>query len=180
MTPQSETKSAQIREFVANCGPVTPRQLGAVFPKYWNLCSTMLRRKILRRDDLGRYVIGRPPLPTHGQRVDPGPRLARERERLRRKTAEKTAQRQAQRLALGLVGPVVRARRAAECGTRKAERAQAAQAVRNREVGIRAFVPASPKVETVADFLARGGQVQRLGNGDVSPASRFERLQVRT
>lgn len=38
---------------------------------------------------------------------------------------------------------------------------------------------APPKVESVADFLAKGGRIQRLRNGDVSPASRFQRLQVR-
>lgn len=54
-----------------------------------------------------------------------------------------------------------------------------AQAVRNKDHGVKAVMPAAPKVESVAEFLARGGAVHRLRNGDVSPASRFQRLKVR-
>lgn len=62
--------------------------------------------------------------------------------------------------------------------TRQGERADAAQVMRNREHGV-VNRPRSMELESVEAFMARGGSIERLRNGQVSKASQFQRLEVR-
>lgn len=56
------------------------------------------------------------------------------------------------------------------------ERVQAAQAIQNRVNGVAAVQPAREKVESVAEFVARGGVIERLPScGNMFP---FDPLEV--
>jgi hypothetical protein len=64
---------------------------------------------------------------------------------------------------------------------KRAENATTAREMRNKEIGIRGgFVPTIAAAQSVEEFIAKGGQVQRLANGEVSASSRLMRIGVAT
>jgi hypothetical protein len=173
-----QTKSDLIRAYIKANGPVTGRQiaeaLGLGFGQAWGWCNPMVRRGILLCDESGRYSHGRDARPNHGRRVDPAIRQERERLRLQNRAKLRKEARAAE-------GRVVRARRTREIDAqqRRSERAQAAQAMRNRELGLRTVVPAPARLESVDEWMARtGNRPEVLRIGEVSPASQFQRIQV--
>lgn len=180
MTDQPKTKSAQIRALIAECGPMTSAQLAAVYPDYWQLCGAMIKTGLLIRDESGAFLIGRQPRPSHGQRVDPAPRMARERERLRARNEREKAERAKLRQdrVKPQAGPLIRVRQQREVSNKNAERALAAQAMRRRECGL-VDRPEPPKMQTVEEWMASTGQTPEvLRAGEVSKASQFKRIVV--
>jgi len=168
--------SEKIRDYIKAHQPISPRDvasaLGLKYRYVCDSCRPMVRREILSCDDMGRYMWLRDAKPKSAKRAHPTDRTAAERERLKRRTDKMREERAAR----GLIGSKAKEARANE--TRRSIRVEAAQAIHLRENGLHAFVSPPAKVESVADFLARGGKVQMLAQGVVSESSRFQRIEV--
>lgn len=180
------TTAEKIRAYIQEHGPISASDLaraqGLKFAVAWGYCRPMVQRGMLACDEQGRYTFVR-----HARTpLTPAEVLAKRQANWRVQGRRRLEKRQAARLASPPPPPkpklaprLAKAIRAVDVSTR-AERAGCARDMRNKEIGIPAgIVPAAPKVESVADFLARGGSIKRLGNGEVSQASRFLRLEVR-
>lgn len=172
-----KTRAEVLREHIRANGPIGPADLsrlaGMKYAHVWGTCNPMVRKGLLLCDEKGRYSMGREP----SIRVVRSTVPYRERERLR--AQGRAAQRKADRQAMKLAAPV-QSKEVLQRDYDQRQRVEALQAVHNRENGLRAVVPQRPHAETVEEWMARTGKTpQRLGNGEVSKASRFERLQVR-
>lgn len=164
-----QTNSDRIRAHIKAHGPIAPRELAAKlglrYAIVWGLCRPMVRRGILLADEQGRYSHGRDANPRTAKRADPAQRAAAERERLRNRDQKAERARRA-----GV-------QRTRDFDQRRSEIAALARHAQTKQMGFRD----APKVErlmTSDEWAANGGVIERLGNGVVSQASAFQRLQV--
>lgn len=159
------TKTDQIRAYLKQHGPSTGRQiadaLGDGFGQIWGLCSPQVARGLLTFDDQCRYGLGREPLSNKRPRKvkDPAAYKAREKERLRLRNEQRRLDNARAR---GIQLIQNKAQRTRDHDQRKGEQANAAQAVRLREIGASTEPRTAERAETVAEFMARGGSIQRL------------------
>lgn len=192
------TLADEIRALLKANGPLTALEVRALLPDRRRQDGTTYRTT---GRDVSRYLIDGCDVPKRGHlspmlaRIDgdrfqwlrdPPPKLDQQAAKLqalevrRAYEARRQAKRKAERHARGIVPIAQRALRVKDYADRKAQNADASQAIRARQMGLR-DMPADVRPDTDAWLAANADRYERLpsfGPLAVSPASRFTRLKV--